>query len=134
VHQNRYYLADVLRWRYDYPTLKARAIDHASAHQPSRILIEDAGVATALIAELNGAGLAAIPVMPDRHKVIRMSVASAKLEPGLVLLPSSAPWIAALEDELFSFPHGRHDDQVDSISQALNYSGSSYDTSLDWVG
>jgi phage terminase large subunit-like protein len=32
-----------------------------------------------------------------------------------------------------SFPHGRHDDQVDSISQALNNPGYSYDTSLSWV-
>jgi predicted phage terminase large subunit-like protein len=134
VHEKRFYLADVLRGRYDYPTLKARAIDHASAHQPSRILVEDAGVGTALIAELNRAGITALPVKPDRDKVTRMSIASAKFEAGLVLLPSSAPWIIALEDELFSFPHGGHDDQVDSISQALNYSGSSYDTSLSWVG
>jgi predicted phage terminase large subunit-like protein len=50
-----------------------------------------------------------------------------------VLLPSWAPWLEVLEDELFSFPQGRHDDQVDSISQALDDKGPSYDTSLKWV-
>ncbi len=28
-HENKYYLMDVLRGRFDYPTLKARAISHA---------------------------------------------------------------------------------------------------------
>jgi predicted phage terminase large subunit-like protein len=133
VHEKRFYLADVLRGRYDYPRLRARAIEHASAHQPSRILIEDTGVGTALLAELKNAGRSAIAIKPERDKVTRMSIASAKFESGLVLLPSSAPWLAGLEDELFSFPQGRHDDQVDSISQALNYQGSSYDASLSWV-
>jgi predicted phage terminase large subunit-like protein len=62
-----------------------------------------------------------------------MSVASAKIEAGQVFFPSRAPWLACLEEELLTFPHGRHDDQVDSISQALNNPGYSYDTSLSWV-
>ena len=122
-----------MRGRFDYPTLKTRAIDHARAHNPSRVLIEDTGVGTALIAELKKAGLNAIAVRPELDKQTRMSVASATIEAGRVLLPWSAPWLAALEDELFSFPHGWHDDQVDSISQALGYQISSYDTSLSWV-
>ena len=44
---------------------------------------------------------------------------SAKFEAGLVYFPKHAPWLADLEAELFSFPGSRHDDQVDSISQAL---------------
>lgn len=133
VREGRYYLADVMRGRFDYPTLKTRAIDHARAHNPSRVLIEDTGVGTALIAELKKAGLNAIAVRPELDKQTRMSVASATIEAGRVLLPWSAPWLAALEDELFSFPHGWHDDQVDSISQALGYRISSYDSSLSWV-
>jgi hypothetical protein len=31
------------------------------------------------------------------------------------------------ETELFAFPYGRHDDQIDSISQALAYEISGYD-------
>ena len=30
-----------------------------------------------------------------------------------------APWLAEWLDELLAFPNGRHDDQVDSTSQAL---------------
>lgn len=32
-----------------------------------------------------------------------------------------------LESELYSFPQSRHDDQIDSISQALTETFSSYD-------
>jgi predicted phage terminase large subunit-like protein len=49
-----------------------------------------------------------------------MAIASAKFEAGNVYFPESAPWLADLEAELFAFPGSRHDDQCDSISQALN--------------
>jgi hypothetical protein len=48
-----------------------------------------------------------------------MAVASAKFEAGQVLLPERAKWLPDLEAELFVFPGSRHDDQCDSISQAL---------------
>jgi phage terminase large subunit-like protein len=35
--------------------------------------------------------------------------------------------------ELLSFPQAKHDDQVDSITQALSHQVSGYDTSLRWV-
>jgi phage terminase large subunit-like protein len=35
---------------------------------------------------------------------------------GSVLLPKDAPWLKEFESELLSFP-GRHDDQVDALSQ-----------------
>ena len=48
-----------------------------------------------------------------------MAVASAKFEAGQVLLPERASWLPDLEAELFVFPGSRHDDQCNSISQAL---------------
>ena len=49
-----------------------------------------------------------------------MAVVSAKFEAGQVFFPKCAPWLADFEAELFSFPGGRHDDQCDSVSQALS--------------
>jgi phage terminase large subunit-like protein len=49
-----------------------------------------------------------------------MAVVSTKFEAGQVFLPERAPWLADLEAELFAFPGGRHDDQCDSVSQALS--------------
>ena len=132
-HENKYYLIDVMRGRFDYPTLKSRAILYAKVHKPTKILIEDTGVGTALIAELKHAGLYSIAVKPERDKVTRMSIQSGKFESGAVLFPEKASWLADLESELFSFPNGRHDDQVDSVSQALAHFASGYDATLSWV-
>jgi predicted phage terminase large subunit-like protein len=118
-HENKYYLIDVLRGRFDYPTLRAQAIAYAREHKAGQILVEDAGVGTALVTELQNAGLSAIAVKPEHNKRTRMSIQSGKVEGGQVLFPTAAPWLADLETELFAFPNGRHDDQVDSISQAL---------------
>ena len=48
-----------------------------------------------------------------------MAVASAKFDAGQGLLPERATWLADPETELFVFPASQHDDQCDSISQAL---------------
>ena len=117
----RYHLVDVVRERVDYPSLKTLAVSHAKLHNPNVILIEDAGVGTALAKELNDAGLPTVAVKPEGDKRTRMSIQSAKFQSGQVLLPDEASWLDDLETELFSFPGGRFDDQVDSISQALAY-------------
>ena len=56
-----------------------------------------------------------------------MAVASAKFEAGQALLPEGASWLPDLEAELFVFPGSRHDDQCDSISQAL------LDENISWI-
>jgi hypothetical protein len=45
--------------------------------------------------------------------------AAAKIEAGYVYLPKSATWLGEFLTELLSFPNGRHDNQVDSVSQSL---------------
>jgi predicted phage terminase large subunit-like protein len=126
-HAGSYYLVDVLRGRFDYPTLRARAIAHARADRPDIILVEDSGVGTALIAELNTANLPAVAVKPQLNKKMRMAIQSAKFENGTILLPRQAPWLAQFEEELFAFPHCRHDDQVDALSQALAREPNTFD-------
>jgi len=123
VHAGRYYLIEPLRGRFDFPTLKARAIAHAQKLGPYKILIKDAAVGQALADELKRAGLLAITVRPQGDKLTRMSTQSLKFENGLVSLPTEAPGLAEYEDELFAYPDAPHDDQVDSTSQALAYKG-----------
>ena len=120
IHEKRYYLIDVLRGRFDFPTLRRKVSEQAKLHKASRILIEDAGFGTALIQELKTA-LSVVAVKPEYDKKIRMAIQSTKFENGQVFFPKEAPWLRDLEDELFAFPNGRHDDQVDSISQALGH-------------
>ncbi|MGA7323005.1 MAG: hypothetical protein WBX25_00630, partial [Rhodomicrobium sp.] len=44
---------------------------------------------------------------------------TATIENGFVHLPREAHWLADYLHEMTVFPNGRHDDQVDSTSQAL---------------
>jgi len=134
VHESKYYLIDVLRGRFDFPTLRTKVSQHAKLHKPSRILIEDAGVGTALIQELKTGHFSVIPVKPEYDKKIRMSIQSGKFESGQVFFPKEASWLADLEAELFAFPSGRHDDQVDSISQALGHKSPAFWTNASLEG
>jgi phage terminase large subunit-like protein len=59
----------------------------------------------------------AVAIRPEGDKVMRMSAQTAKIEAGA----RQAAWLDYLGSELLDFPHGLHDDQVDSISQALNW-------------
>jgi predicted phage terminase large subunit-like protein len=121
VQDGRYYLADVMRGRFNWPTLKARAIEHARAHCPTTILVEDTDIGKALIPELRNQGFTVVGVQVVHNKEIRMAIQSGKFESGLVFFPRCALWLADLEAEVFAFPASPHDDQIDSISQALAY-------------
>jgi predicted phage terminase large subunit-like protein len=116
----RWYLVDVWRKRVDYPALKAAVRELASQYAANRVLVEDAGAGTSLVQELLGKVDGIVAVMADGSKPTRMSVATAKFESGLVYLPERESWLADFEAELFAFPGGRHDDQCDSVSQALS--------------
>jgi phage terminase large subunit-like protein len=52
---------------------------------------------------------------------MRMEAQSARFEAGQVYLPEQAPWLATFLHELLGFPKTRYDDQVDSVSQFLNW-------------
>ena len=119
VQEGNYYLIDVLRIRCDYPTLEARAIEHARYHRPTCILIEATGVGPPLASKLKASNFSVVEVNVDYNKETRMSVQSSKFSNGRVHFPKRAPWLKQLEDELFAFPASDYDDQVDSISQAL---------------
>ena len=63
----------------------------------------------------------AIGLRPDKDKITRLSAQSAKIEAGQLLLPTKAPWVEDFKTEILAFPGGRHDDQVDALSQFLEW-------------
>jgi predicted phage terminase large subunit-like protein len=119
-----YYLLDVIRDRLSFPALKRKAIEVYERWQQfgkPTVLIEDAGSGASLIQELCEHKIPVVPIRPEGDKVMRMDAQTAKIEAGAVHVPRQAPWLDDLRSELLAFPHGLHDDQVDSISQALNW-------------
>jgi predicted phage terminase large subunit-like protein len=95
----------------------------AEEHGCSRVLIEDAGPGMNLLQDLRHSlargTLRPIGIRPEGGKLERMASQTAKIEAGHVHLPENAPWLGEFLSELLAFPNGRHDDQVDSVSQFL---------------
>ena len=120
-----YYLLDVWRGRVEYPELKRRVIALRAAHAAGTVLIESVGLGLSLVQDLCVDSPADFPypigIVPEGNKLTRMEAQSARIEAGQVLLPEDAPWLDDLLAELLAFPNARHDDQVDSVSQFLNW-------------
>ena len=116
------YLLDVLRRRMEYPELKRAVREQYARFRPSVVLIEDKASGTQLIQELIAEGLYAVTrYQPQSDKVMRMHAQTAMIENGFVHLPDAAPWLAQYLHEITTFPNGRHDDQVDSTAQMLDW-------------
>ena len=115
-------LVDMLVIRLEYPELKRRIIAHAGRFNPEAILIEDKASGQSLLQDLRQeTALPLIPCMPDADKVTRLLRVTPWLEARKMALPRQAPWLAAFEHEFFNFPDAAHDDQVDAVSQYLNW-------------
>jgi predicted phage terminase large subunit-like protein len=116
------YLIDVLRRRMEYPDLKRAVREQYERFAPAVVLIEDKASGTQLIQELIAEGLHAVTrYRPQSDKVMRMHAQTAMIENGFVHVPEKAPWLAPYLHELTAFPNGKHDDQVDSTAQMLDW-------------
>lgn len=117
------FLLDQLCERMNFPkTLEAvRAMTEKwpTAH---RKLVEDKANGPAVISMLQHEISGLIGVNPEGGKIARAHAVSAIVEAGNVYLPHPriAPWVDAYLAELSIFPAGRHDDQVDQTTMALN--------------
>jgi len=123
-NDDRFYLLDVFRKRLNYPDLKRAVIDLKNKYQPNTILIEDKASGTSLIQDLKADRIPNVigyepPSGTD--KVMRLYAQTALFENGQVFLPRLANWLNDYRLELTSFPGAKHDDQVDSTTQALDY-------------
>jgi predicted phage terminase large subunit-like protein len=63
-----------------------------------------------------------IPVVPKGSKIARLEAVAGFFEAGDVWFPhpQDAPWVRELVEELVAFPNAAADDQVDTVTQALN--------------
>ena len=131
-----YYLLDVWRGQLEFPHLRRKLIDLALEHAPHAVLIERAGPGLHLVQELRADPVRGVPmpigIVPEGNKLVRMEAQSARFEAGQVHLPKEAPWLSTFLHEILAFPNSRHDDQIDSVSQFLNWAEADYglDTSF----
>jgi predicted phage terminase large subunit-like protein len=114
------YLLDQVRDRMDFTATK-RAIEAQYAKWPymQAIYIEDKANGSAVIQTLQNDIPGIIPVNPQGGKIARASAISPQVEAKNVYLPKDAEWVSDFVEEATAFPNGKHDDSVDSMTQAL---------------
>lgn len=103
-------------------TMQAIRTMSAKRPQARAKLIEDKANGTAVIEMLTSEVPGLIPVNPKGGKVVRAQAVAPEVEAGNVYLPhpSIAPWIHDYIGEFSTFPFGKNDDDVDSMTQALS--------------
>ena len=132
----------VLRKRMEYPELKRAVCEQCEAFNASVVLIEDKASGTQLIQELIEYGLHAVTrYQPQSDKIMRsrrcrgqrlsrqaklcfaesMHAQTAMIENGFVHLPKEASRLPEYLHELTAFPKGKHDGQVNSTAQMLDW-------------
>lgn len=90
--------------------------------------VEDKANGSAIIDALRSKVQGIVPVTPTKSKMERAMAVTPLFEAGNVWFPKKdrAPWIGEFMDELATFPNAKHDDRVDSTTQALSQTSRNY--------
>lgn len=124
-----WHLIDLDRARLAYRDLLKRALSLHRKWMPDKIIIEKAASGYALLSDLRGpehklrAEVRAY--VPKMDKIERLEVTAAQIEAGKFALPASAPWLEDFLHECLTFPAGKYADQVDSMTQFIDWMKSS---------
>jgi predicted phage terminase large subunit-like protein len=131
---NRVYLIDLVRGKWEAPELKRRAIDFWNKHKeigasdpdaPSlrQMLVEDKASGTGLIQEIKSDG--GIPIEGierTKDKLTRVMDIVSQIDSGNVGIPLNAPWVSDFVSECDAFTADdthAHDDQIDPMVDAI---------------
>jgi predicted phage terminase large subunit-like protein len=116
------YVRDISRIRADFAGVLRFIEAMASKWNPQLIGIEQVQYQAAVVQELlRRTKLPIRGIRPDRDKVTRFAPLEARYEQSQVMHCQGLP--AYFEDELLSFPVGRHDDVVDALAYAWQVCG-----------
>jgi len=116
------YLLGLLRQRLEYPALKRAVREQQKLYHATEVLIEDKASGTQLIQELIADGCHGVErYQPTMDKIMRLHAQTTAIENGFVYIPETAPWLVEYLHEISVFPNGKHDDQVDSTAQFLDW-------------
>lgn len=118
----RHYVVNVLRRRLDTVQMRNAVIEMIRQYGPAKILIEDASSGPGLSHMLQEHGYQS-EIWPTRgrSKIERLEAHLHMFTEGRVLVQANQTWTVPLVNEWAAFPNARHDDQVDTITQYLDW-------------
>jgi predicted phage terminase large subunit-like protein len=113
-----FYILEVVRGRFPFETLKQKVMEVKRRYGSSTLLIEDSPISRGLIQSLREQSINVAIYKPDTDKRARVIAQTDLFAGGSVRFPRRAGWLEEFTAELLAFP-GRHDDQVDALTQGL---------------
>ncbi len=116
------YFIDQLRARMGFDATE-QAIDEMIRKWPQirDLVVEDKANGSAIIQRLRKKYSFVTAVNPEGGKEARANAVEPVLRSQSVLLPAKAVWLEEFIREAIQFPLAAHDDQVDAMTQAVNY-------------
>ena len=121
-HAGRFLLLDTWREQARYTDLRDQVRRFQRRYRPSVILVEATGQGPALVSDIKAQqGVEIVSITPHEDKITRLFRHRQAIRSGIVALPEGARWLAAFIDEMIQFPYGQFDDQVDAMTQFLDW-------------
>jgi predicted phage terminase large subunit-like protein len=113
-----FYVLEVVRGRFPFDALKRKVMEVKRRYPSAVLLIEDCPISRGLIQNLRDKSINVTVYKPDTDKRARVIAQTDLFAGGSVRFPRRATWLEDFIAELLAFP-GRHDDQVDALTQGL---------------
>jgi predicted phage terminase large subunit-like protein len=126
-----FFILEVMRGRFPFETLKSKILDMKARYGHGRLLIEDSPISLGLIQSLREKHVNVTTYRPDRDKRARLIAQTDLFSGRSIRLPKRAAWLEEFVAELLAFP-GRHDDQVDALTQGLSQTRSGWGREATW--
>ena len=113
-------LLDSLKDRFEFPELRREALEQYKYWKPDMVIVEQKASGTPLTHELRQMDIPVMTFTPSRgnDKHVRVNSCAPLFEAGLIWAPDEH-FAEAMIEECASFPHGDHDDLVDSMTMAI---------------
>jgi predicted phage terminase large subunit-like protein len=113
-------LVDAIKGRYEFPELRRIALDQYKYWNPESVIIEAKAAGLPLTYELRQMDIPVQNFTPSKgnDKHVRVNTCAPLFESGMIWAPDQK-FAEEVIEECAAFPHGDHDDLVDSTTQAI---------------
>jgi len=113
-------LMDCVKDRFEFPELRRVALDQYNYWKPDMVIVEQKASGTPLTHELRQMDIPVMTFTPSRgnDKHVRVNTCAPLFEAGLIWAPDMK-FAEEVVEECAAFPHGDHDDLVDSMTMAV---------------
>lgn len=113
-------LLNKVKGKYEFPELKAMAHEQFDEWQPDSVIVEAKASGQPLIDEMRRSGIFVQDFSPGKgqDKIARLNAVADMFASGHVWFPETS-WASQTVEEILAFPAGEHDDEVDTMTLAL---------------